>query len=108
MPRTFSRGKKFTAAILFDFYDHYLTTEEQTAFEDLAILRICQPPLEPGLKEQEILDQLLGIKEIYKNLQTHFEVHHGDDNPHSLSFFVTVSIPLDKLIEDVQREVLLV
>jgi len=110
MPRTFSRGVKFTGATLFDLYQRFLTTEEQKAFEDLAILLICPAPLELPLKEQEILAPVFKIKEELRNIQKHFQGFHGDVLPSTDTGkrFDDIIASVDRLIELVEGSFLVV
>jgi len=110
MPRTFSRGKKFSAADLIDLYQSYLTVAEKTAFEDLVTLLICPAPLEQPLKEQEIIAPIITIRENLRKLQLHFDDFHGDVLPSTdrEERFDVIIAELDALIALVENSFLLV
>lgn len=57
MPRTFRRGKKIDATLLFQFFDRYLSETQSDLFVQESRRRFCP---EPALEEQEI-DQILEI-----------------------------------------------
>ncbi len=78
MPRTFSRGKKFTVDDLVFRFTQYLSVEDGEEY--LRLIRQIHCPEQP-LIEQDIFDQLNQLRKNLFNLFDHFRAFHSEQTP---------------------------
>jgi len=104
MPRTFSRGTKFTSNVLFDLYDNFLRRQEQFLFESEAIERFCRKP-PAGLIEIDPLDlieKLLDLRKGIIDLRLHFFKFHKNQIPtRDLFEFDRLSLKVDEIVLEI-------
>lgn len=80
MPRTFSRGKKFSWQLLLLELPKFLPESENEAYQEAGRLQFCR---EPGLEEIDILDllkDLIDLKDFLKRFTSHLEEFHDDQS----------------------------
>jgi len=109
MPRTFSRGKKFSALDLWDVLFNHLSDEEIAIFRQLAIDEFCEQT-EPGLESIDIgkiIETLLDLRKLLFNSIRHLRLFHTiENNTFSLStqhLESTMQPPIDAIDLEVAR-----